>query len=126
MKIIPSLMRWGTALVIALVSLLTSGCLRFSQLTYKNEIASPPKVVEYMVPLNYADIPKRTWNDAGDLVNAGSSLTLSTDISAKRSNGINYKYVVIAVTEAKGTVFSKFYTWDELNDAKWTVIITAP
>jgi hypothetical protein len=74
--------------------------------------------------LEYTDIPKRTWKDSGSVISTGESKTLLEDVPPTRNGGIGYKYIVVAVSEANEINFSKTYTWDELHNANWIVIIT--
>ena len=116
---------FGLAFSLIIISLLATGCVRFQAITYENKTASPVKVIIYNVPLSSTIIPKRTWNDPGTMIVAGESKTLLEDISQTR-NGWKYYYyyAVIAVTETNDNILSKVYTWDELHDANWKVIIT--
>ena len=125
MKFIMQIIRIGIVVVMSLIILLSICCEPYQAITYYNKTTLPVKVILYEVPLNYTSIPKRTWNDPGNLLDAGESKTLVTDVSSKRAGGIDYKYVAIAVTEKNEIIFSKIYTWDELLEANWRVIITA-
>jgi hypothetical protein len=84
----------------------------------------PVKVNIYRVSLNYTVIPKRIWNDPGDVIGAGESKNLVTNVPDTRDGGTYYNYAVIGVTETNTIVISKIYTWDQLHDANWIVIIT--
>jgi len=123
MKFIISLIRVVIVVVISLTALLATGCEYYQAVTYDNQTTSPVKVSLYKVPLDYTIIPRRTWNDTGILLDAGISETYGTQIPENRKYGILYKYAAIAITDTNEIIISKIYTWDELHDANWTVVI---
>jgi hypothetical protein len=110
--------------MVTLITLLSIGCEPYQAIAYKNGTTLPVKAILYSVSLDYTGTPNRTWNDPGTMLNAGESKTLVTGVSNKRAGGIGYKYIAIAITETNEVIFSKIYTWDELHNANWKVVIT--
>ena len=125
MKYIFLITRVGIVVMVTLITLLSIGCEPYQAITYENGTTLSIKVILYSVSLDYTGTPNRTWNDPGTTLNAGESKTLVTGVSNKRAGGIGYKYIAIAVTETNEVIFYKIYTWDELHDANWIVIISA-
>jgi hypothetical protein len=110
------------AVLVSLFGFLVTGCEPYQAITFENKTAVPVKVNLYNVSRDYTDIPTMTWNDPGAVViGAGESKTYVTQVPNKRVTW--YKYVGIAVTETNEVVLSKIFTWDELHDANWKVII---
>ena len=125
MKFVSPVTRIFIAVIVTIITLFSIGCEHFQAITYENKIASPVKVIIYNVPLSSTIIPKRTWNDPGDVIGIGESKTLVTEVSPNRNGGkYYYYYAVIAVTETDEIIISKIYTWDELHNANWKVVIT--
>ncbi len=99
------------------------GCEPYQSITFENQTVLPVKVNLYLVSLDYDSNPTRTWNESGDVIYAGESKTLVTQVPDDRKGGLNYKYAMVAVTEDNEILLSKVYTWDELHDLDWRVII---
>jgi len=125
MKYIFLITRIGIVVMVTLITLLSIGCEPYQTITYENQTVLPVKVILYRVALDYTVIPKMNWNDPGDVIGSGESKTYVTNVPNKRNGGIGYHYAVTGVTETGVVVISKIYTWDELHDANWRVMISA-
>ncbi len=92
-------------------------------IVYKNETSSPVTIDLSVVPLNYNDTPTLSWNGSGVVIGVGEAKEYLTPVSDSKKSSTRQKYTVIAVTETNDVVFSKIFTWDELHDMGWTVVI---
>jgi hypothetical protein len=95
----------------------------YQSITFENRTVLPVKVILYRVSLDYDSNPTQTWNESGDVIYAGESKTLVTQVPNVRRGGLYHKYAMVAVTEDNEILLSKVYTWDELHDLDWRVII---
>lgn len=111
-------------LVMALTSLfglLAIGCEPYQVITFENRTTAPVKFIISAFPRDYTGNLTRTWNDPGDTLGAGESKKFVTDVPNTK---VTYeKFVVIAVSEKDVVVFSRIFTWDELHEANWKVVI---
>ena len=110
-------------IMLSLLGLFAIGCEPYQAITFENKTTVPVKVIEYRVPQEYTGNPTGTWNDpgAGDIIAAGESKKFVTNVPNTRVT--REKFVVIAVSEMNGMLFSKIFTWDELHEANWRVVI---
>jgi hypothetical protein len=109
--------------LITLITPFAAGCEPYQAITFDNRTSTTVKVYLDRVPLDYTGIPSRTWKDPGDIIGAGESKKFVTWVPDTRRSGLNYKYTIVAVTEQNEIVLSKVFTWDELHDMDWTVVI---
>jgi hypothetical protein len=105
-----------------LVAFLAAGCDPWQAITYVNQMPEEVKVALRGVPMDYAAIPTLRWADPGDILEAGQSKRMLTSVSTARNERL--KYTVVAVTETNEIVLARIFTWDELHDSGWKVIIT--
>lgn len=109
-----------------LFSLLATSCDSWQSITFVNQTPFPIKVDTRSVSLDYSDPPQRFTYDAPVLpIETGKSQRFLTPVSVGRSTGAKRKYTVVAVNEANEVLFSKVFTWDELHDMNWRVVIKA-
>ena len=106
----------------------SGGCERWQTVTFQNNTPYPIKIVLLPGSLDY---PPTTlgatyfYEDAKvKPIEPGQAYKGKTTIYARRNIGIRFRYSIYAMSEAEGVVFSKVYTWDELHDMGWRVIIT--
>jgi hypothetical protein len=111
-------------MLLILVTIFATGCEPYQAITFENKNTVPVKVILYPVPQDYTGNPTRTWNDPGDVIGAGESKKFVTQVSDTRVT--REKYVVIAVFETNEVALSKIFTWDELHDMDWTIVILSP
>lgn len=109
----------------ALLVLFAVGCDPLQAVTFDNQAPIDVKLDIRTVPLDYSGNPRLNWNDPGVIINAFQSKTIA-GVRKTREGGGRYKYSVIAVTETNEVVFFKIFTWDELHDMNWTVVIPTP
>ena len=111
-------------IIIGLVLLLlVSGCDPFYQvITFDNQTSFPIQVDIKSVPLDYQDIPEFNYTP-GDFITTGESKKYVTSVQDDRTIGSERKYPVAAVTETGEVIFYRVFTWDELHDMDWTVVI---
>jgi hypothetical protein len=115
--------RTGVFIISVLVVILFSSCEQFQAITYVNKTSITVKVYLGTVPLSYTGTPTRSWNQPGDIIEASVSKELLTQVPPTKDAGTLNKYAIVAVTETNEVVLSKVFTWDELHDMDWTVVI---
>ena len=114
----------GILMIIMLVFAFTiAGCEPYQSLTFENRAATPVNVTIAKVPLDYTENLSGTWDDPNLILKPGELKKTVTDVPDNRRGGIRSKYIVLAVTETNAVVFYKIYTWDELREMEWTVVI---
>ena len=106
------------------VSLVAAGCDPWQSITYDNQTSFRVKLDLMAVPLDYAGTPTLTWDGPGDVLNAGQAAKYSTPVRRSSKSRTIYKYTVVAVTETNEIVLAKVFTWDELREADWRVVIS--
>ena len=57
------------------------------------------------------------------VIQPGATQQLSTSIHPKREYGAREKYIMYAENEVGEIVYQRTFTWDELNDLGWKVVI---
>ena len=120
--------RWVRVSLVAgalLVLFLVGACDSWQAITFVNHASSRVKVDLRAVPLDYSGTPTLRWDDAGDIIEAGQSKQLLTPVQRSRESRTRLKYTMVAVTEDNEVVLARVFTWDELHDAEWRVIIPA-
>jgi len=114
-------------IVIGLILVLfAAGCDPYQVITVDNQASYPIKVDIRSVDLDYSGTPSLTWDAPAVLIEAGKSQGAVAPIWDDRTVGSMNKYVVIAVTQTNEVVFSRVFTWDELHDMNWTIVIPPP
>ena len=110
--------------VIALVSILyVTGCEPYGSVNFDNQTTFSIQVDIKSVPLDYQGTPEFDYL-SGDFIKPGESKEYGTHARRGRSVGTRSKYPVSAVNEAGEVIFYRIYTWDELYDMDWTIVIT--
>ena len=125
MNLLSRLFRIFYIVIGLIVALSIIGCEPYQAIIYDNRTSTPVNVHLDLVPLDYTGNPTRTWNDPGDIIEAGESKELITWVPNTKGGGNMYKYTVVAVTEKEKIILSKVFTWDELHDMGWRVVIEA-
>jgi hypothetical protein len=115
----------GVCLTISLlILLLASGCEPYQKVTIDNQTSSPLKVDVRNVSLDYSGTPKFSWKTQVEIIQPGLSQKYIAMISKDRSIGIKNKYTVMAIDETNKVLFFKIFTWNELHDMDWRVVIS--
>ncbi len=126
MKLISRRFRNSCIMVGLAIALFLTGCEPYKIITYDNQTKSSIKVTVRAVELEYFNEPISFTYDAHvPPIEAGKSQGFVSNISEEKLLGARYKYMVVAINETNKVVFSKVYTWDELNKMNWVVVITA-
>ena len=109
-----------------LFGLLATSCDNWQSITFDNQTLSLIKVDIRSVPLDYVGAPRSFTYDAQVVpIEPRESKKFLTSIPIGRSGGVMKRYSIVAVAETNETVLYKVFTWDELHDMNWTVVITA-
>ena len=111
-----------------LLAFFAIGCDDYQVVTFDNQASFSIKVDMRSVSLDYSGTPSLTWEDPVVIIEAGQSQGLVGPRLAKTRKAATMrgkKFVVVAVNETNEIVFSKVFTWDELHDMNWTVVIKA-
>ena len=99
----------------------------YDAVTFENQTPFPIKVDIRSVSLDYSGTPSLTWDAPVVVIEAGRSQDLVAPLQQDdREIGSMYKYAVAAVTETNEVVFSRVFTWDELDDMDWIIVIPPP
>lgn len=109
--------------ILSLISFIVS-CEPYQTITLVNKTLSPIKVDIRAVSLDYSDTPFLTWNFPADVIKPGETQSLIYPIYNDRSMGVKKKYPITAIIETNQIVFYKIFTWDELHDMGWRVVIS--
>ncbi len=113
-------------IVIGLVLILfAAGCDPYQVITFDNQTPFTIQVDIISVPLDYQGTPEFNF-PLGDVIKAGESKKYVAPVQDDRTVGAERKYPVEAVTETGEVVFSRVFTWDELHDMNWTIVIPPP
>jgi hypothetical protein len=107
-----------------LVLLVASGCESYQKLTINNSTSFSIQVDIRDVSLNYSGTPNFIWDVQSKIIQPGLSLKYIATISKDRSIGIKSKYIVMAINETNEIMFYKIFTWDELHEMGWRVVIS--
>jgi hypothetical protein len=110
-----------------LLMIFATGCEPYRTLIFENQTSRPIQTHVGVVSLEYSGTPNNiTWNigykDA--IVDEGKSKELITSVRTGRT--VTFKYAVVAVNSDNEIVYSKIFTWDELHDMDWKIVITKP
>jgi len=118
------------ALVVVLLITCCSGVrcpgVGYSQpVTVENRTSVSIKVDIRDVELDYTGTPdvKPYAKNRNPVVLPGEVIELWTVIDPERGFGIRLKYFVAVITESDTILWQRIFTWDELNDMNWTLII---
>jgi hypothetical protein len=104
--------------------LFVAGCDPYQVITFDNLTSFPIQVDMKSVPLDYQGTPQFNFA-TGDVIKAGESKKYVAPVQNDRTVGTTRKYPVEAVDERAEVVFSRIFTWDELHDLEWIVVIVA-
>ena len=115
---------WFVVIGLALVLFIT-GCDPYQVITFENQTSFPTKADIKSVPPDYFDTPRPNWYVPVKVIEAGEYLRIGSSFRDDRTIGTKRKYPVIAVTEMGEVVFYRIFTWDELHDMTWRVVIKA-
>ena len=103
---------------------LSNGCDPFSVIiTFDNQTQYSVQVMIKPVSLDYAGTPILKWKETDVVIKTGQSQKFVTSVPDDEESGLRNKYIAVAVADTGKVVFSKLYTWDELHDADWKVVI---
>jgi hypothetical protein len=105
-----------------LIVLLT-GCEPYQSIIYDNQTSFTVKVDISLVPVDYSGTPTLTWDSPGVVLSEKETKEFMTSVPNTKRGGADYKYTVVAVIETGEIVFSKVFTWDELHDMNWRVVL---
>jgi hypothetical protein len=112
-----SLLFWGIFNL-----MIMTGCPDYITITYENQTSQPIQVDILNISPDSSVTPDLTWDpDYKYTIDVGQSMNFSTGIPKRRVT--IYKYAIVAVNDLNENVFSKIYTWDELNNLNWTIVI---
>ncbi len=114
---------WLIVIVLIMVLLFT-GCDSYQVIILENRTTSPIKADIRSEPLDYSGTPNLTWDAPVPVIEIGKSQGLTAPIQKSRLVGVKRKYPIIAIIETGEVVFSKIFTWDELHDMGWRVVIS--
>ncbi len=115
---------WALLLMLLVVGLLLDGCDPGTTVTEENLTSVPVKTdyravrVDYSGPVDLRDL---TINQS--VIQPGQEMRSTTLIHPKSRFGSREKYVFYAVTLSGEVVYQRTFTWDELNDLGWKVVI---
>ena len=85
-----------------MIILSIAGCEPYQVITHENRTTLPVKIFLDVVPLDSSGTTRLSWDDpAGVVIATGESKRYVTNVPDNRKGGINYKYIVVAVTESK-------------------------
>jgi hypothetical protein len=104
--------------------LFVAGCDPCQVITFDNQTSFPIQVDIKSIPLDYQGTPQFNF-PAGDVIKSGESKKYVSPVQNDRMVGTERKYPVEAVDERAEIVFSRVFTWDELHDLEWIVVIVA-
>jgi hypothetical protein len=107
-----------------LMCFISSGCEPYKSITINNNTSFPVQVDIINLPTEYSAIPNFIWDSQNVIIQPGSSQEYIALISQDRSIGNKSKYTVIAINDANINLFFHVYTWDELNEMGWRVVIS--
>jgi len=115
-----------TILLVAMLLIVATACEPYQTITFENDTSYQIQPDVYRVPLDYSGTPKPTWDDnyKEGKIDIGQSKKLVTQVPDGRA--VTMKFAVIAVNSNNDIVYSKVFTWDELHDMGWKVVINEP
>jgi hypothetical protein len=107
------------------VLLFNTGCEPYRSLTFENQTSYPIQVNVFPRSLNSSDIPSFTWdsNNKEIIVDVEQSKKFVSTVRDEKEAKYNVKYAIVAINDKNEVVFSKFFTWNELYEMDWKVII---
>ena len=96
--------------------------------TVENRTSVPFKVDIWPFDLDYTGTPGVIPYAKLEIppVLPGEVQEVGTLIPPNRKWGIKEKYLVTVITESDTILLQRFFTWDELNEMNWTIIIEPP
>jgi len=111
-------------LVVVFIGSLGLGCDSYQVITFENRTSSAVKVDLRQVPLDYVGIPELSYSDPRlSPIPAGETERAVTSVRKEREIGRKSKYAVVAAAETHEVVYSHVFTWDELHDLGWKILI---
>jgi hypothetical protein len=105
------------------IPLFFTACDDYQSITFDNQTAFSVKPDLSVVPADFSGDLGSTYTDPGVIIEKGQKKRLIEPIPKTRKAGILSKYVVVAVNEKEEVIFSIMFTWDELYDMGWKIII---
>lgn len=108
--------------VILIFPLVCVGCDDYQIITFDNQTENPIQVDIKSVPLDYQDTPAFDYPQ-DDVIQASESKKYVAPVWDDRTIGSERKYPVEAVNIEGEVVFYRVFTWDELRDMGWRIII---
>jgi hypothetical protein len=108
----------GIALL--LFSFLTACERPLQTITYENDTQSTIQTNAVPVQKDWNGQATFKWDGYGVNIKPGQTQAFVTSVSPVRTPA---KYLVQAIDQNNKLVFSKIFTWDELHDSGWKVII---
>ena len=110
-----------TIFIVILIIIFFAGCEPYQAITFDNKTSFQIKVDTIPVPSDYSGDISSMYRE-GAVVERGQSKKYLTSVSNTRPT--DTKYAVVAVNEVNRVIFSKVFTWDELHDMGWRVVIS--
>ena len=116
---------WYLVIILMLISF-SNSCKPYRSINVVNQTPFPIQTEMWSVPLDYMGPVTIKWNDTAIVIEPGKSQNFATTVyKDKPKPDIKRKYAMAAVIETNRVIFSRYYTWDELHDTDWKVIIMA-
>jgi hypothetical protein len=112
-------MLWLSGLALLLLSFIT-GCDNYQAVTFENQTNVLVEIDVRLVPKDYTGKATFKWTSSDVPIKPGQSVKFITSVPSVRSPA---RYVVQAINERSELVFSQVFTWDELHEANWRVVI---
>ncbi len=123
----PSWVKKGTALGLAVSILIaTIGCMGDPGTVVRvhNKMGVPVVFGVRTVSLDYSGRVTPATGYLNPLfIPSGGERRFTTLIHPERSLGTSFKYIIFALNEAREVVYQRTYSWDELNEMGWKVVI---
>jgi hypothetical protein len=94
----------------------------FQVITFKNDTLSAIQADAVPVQKDWDGKAIFKWRSSVLSIEPSQTQAFVTSVSPARDST---KYLIQAVNQNNELVFSKIYTWDELHDSGWRVVITA-
>ena len=114
--------------IVLILSLFFTGCDSYQSITFVNQTTYQIKTDVRTVDLDYdgyVSISNFTWDTYVDGIEAGESKKYVASIKTDKEAGSGYKYIVEAINQNNTVLFAHIFTWDELHNMNWEVVITA-
>ena len=111
-------------MIVIVFSMFAVGCEPYKGVVFTNNTSFPIQVDAIPISLDYEGKTSLLWSSSVLAIEVGQSQEFLVPIYKGRKAGTLKKYVIIAIDEENEVVFNRIYTWDELNDMNWTVVIT--